>query len=126
MTLSPKTHFGASQSEPFLQYVAFLGNHEPPEYPPSQTGKPMLALGSCNTLMICEQKTSKAPESQSRSSLSWQSTVVVTETGAVRGAPPGTSKPELRAAALQREVQGNRAPMRTVFFTRIPLVIMHL
>ena len=78
-------------TEPLLQYVASMENQEPPEYPPSQAGKPMLALDSCNTFMICEQETSKATKSQSPSSLSWQSTVVVIETGAVRGAPPATS-----------------------------------
>lgn len=40
-------------------------------------------LDSCNTFVICEQETSKAPESQSPSSLSWQSTVVVIDMGAV-------------------------------------------
>lgn len=48
----------------------------------------MLVLDSCNTFMICEQKTSKAIESQSLSSLSWQSTAVVVDTGAAQGAPP--------------------------------------
>lgn len=38
--------------------------------------------------MLCEQKTWKATESQSPSSLSWQSTAVVADTGAARGAPP--------------------------------------
>lgn len=54
----------------------------------------MLVLDSRNTFMTCEQKTSKATESQSPSSLSWQSTVAVTKPGAARGAPPGTAQPD--------------------------------
>lgn len=74
-------------TNPFLQHVASMENHEPPEHPPRRTGKPMLVLDSCNTLTICEQKTSKATESQSPSSLSWQSTVVVIETGTAGCSP---------------------------------------
>lgn len=104
-----------------------MENHGPPEYPPSQTGKPMLVLDSCNTFMICEQKTSKATESQSPSSLSWQSTVVVIETGAVRGAPPGTSQPDLRAAAPQREMQRNHVPTEQwLLAARSPVVMMQI
>lgn len=132
MTETLKTQFGTSESsgiqqEPLLQYVASMENREPPDCPPSRPGKPTLVLDSCNTFMICEQKTSKATESQSPSSLSWQSTVVVIGTGAVRGAPPRHRRASPPNAAPQREMRRNRAPSeRWLLAARSPVVMMQI
>lgn len=124
-SLEHQCPLGSGRNRTPSQYVASKENHEPLEYPSSWTGKSTLALDSYNTLTICEQKTSKATESQSPSSLSWQSTVVVIETGAVRVAPPSTSKTELGDAAPQREVQRSPAPSEQCLLSaRSPGVMM--
>jgi len=66
-----------------------MRNHCPPERAPRGAGKPALVLDRRDILMLCEQRTSKASESQTAGSLSWQSTA----------AGPGWKQPGQRSSA---------------------------
>lgn len=71
------------------------------------TAKPTLTMDSSNTVMDCEQQTSKGPESQSPGSLSWQSTAPGAGAGCIPCTANMNPQPQLCPGTVSSVTRGS-------------------